>query len=260
MTLAGQSAGAEMPRQPGWGIASPVLCGAYEDEMEIMLSWRAFGPVLSMAPVRSPAWEAPGRERMSSAESADSQASRESVDAELMQRVAAGDRQAFSDLYDRFSGPLYGTALRILQDPAEAQDVVHDAFVNVWEKAATFETGRGNAFSWVLTSVRNRAIDRVRTRRRSELLANAPQADVEHLTTDAGPSGSETAVSSDEARVVREAVAGLPPEQRRSLELAFFGGLTQEQIAARLGEPLGTVKARIRRGLLKLRESLASRP
>jgi len=229
--------------------------------MEITLSWWAFGPVLSKAPVRESAPEAPGRDRMSSTGSTDSQPSRESVDAELMQRVAAGDRQAFSGLYDRFSGPLYGTALRILQDPAEAQDVVHDAFVNVWEKAATFETGRGTAFSWVLTSVRNRAIDRVRTRRRrSELLAKAPEADVEHLTTDAGPSGSETAASSDEARVVREAVAGLPPEQRRSLELAFFGGLTQEQIAARLGEPLGTVKARIRRGLLKLRESLASQP
>jgi RNA polymerase sigma-70 factor (ECF subfamily) len=186
---------------------------------------------------------------------------RELIDAELMRRVAQGDRQAFSDLYDRFSGPLYGTALRILQDSSEAQDIVHDAFITVWEKAATYETGRGTAFSWVLTFVRNRAIDRVRTRRRrSELLANSPFADVEHLTTDAGPSGSESATSSDEARAVRDAVATLPEDQRRALELAFFSGLTQEQIAARLGEPLGTVKARIRRGMLKLRESLAARP
>jgi RNA polymerase sigma-70 factor (ECF subfamily) len=228
--------------------------------MEIMLSWRAFGPVLSTVPGREAAPVASSRVRMSSSGAVDWQVGRESVDTELMPRVAAGDRVAFSDLYDRFSRPLYGTALRILQDPAEAQDVVHDAFVNVWEKAATFESGRGTAFSWVLTSVRNRAIDRVRTRRRrSELLANAPEADVPHLATDTGPSGSDTAAAGDEARVVRETVGGLPPEQRRSLELAFFGGLTQEQIAAKLGEPLGTVKARIRRGLLKLRESLAPR-
>lgn len=186
---------------------------------------------------------------------------RAEVDAQLMARIARGDRDAFAELYGRFSGPLYGTALRILQDPAEAQDIVHDGFVAVWNKAATYEPGRGTAFSWALTLVRNRAIDRVRTRRRrNELLADAPLADTEHLTTDAGPSGSDTAATGDEARAVRAAVAALPAEQRRALELAFFGGLTQEQIAAQLREPLGTIKARIRRGLIKLRTSLVPSP
>jgi RNA polymerase sigma-70 factor (ECF subfamily) len=185
---------------------------------------------------------------------------REAVDASLLQRIAGGDREAFGELYDRFSGPLYGTALRIVRDPAEAQDVVHDAFVTLWEKAATFDTTRGNAFSWAITLVRNRAIDRVRMRRRrAELLAESAPSDLGldgDLTVN---TGADAAVSGDEARAVRAAVATLPPEQQRALELAFFGGLTQEEIARKLREPLGTVKARIRRGLIKLRDSLARR-
>lgn len=185
---------------------------------------------------------------------------RERVDAQLLMRVAGGDRDAFTEIYGRFSGPLYGTALRILQDAAEAQDVVHDGFLAIWNKASTYETSRGTAFSWALTMVRNRAIDRLRMRRRrQELLAEAPTADTEHLSTDAGPSGGDVAANQDEAQAVRAAVASLPMEQQRALELAFFSGLTQEQIATKLREPLGTVKARIRRGLIKLRSTL-SRP
>src|SRR4051812_43935019 len=108
--------------------------------------------------------------------------SRDGVDLALMQRVSQGDRNAYAELYDRFSGPLYGTALRMLRQPADAQDVVHDAFMAVWEKAGTYETSRGSVFSWVLTLVRNRAIDRLRmVRRRSELIAGAATTDVEHL-------------------------------------------------------------------------------
>jgi RNA polymerase sigma-70 factor (ECF subfamily) len=195
--------------------------------------------------------------RMSSPGSTPPSEDRERVDAQLLERVAGGDREAFAQIYARFSGPLYGTALRILQDAAEAQDVVHDGFLAIWNKASTYETSRGTAFSWALTMVRNRAIDRLRMRRRrQELLADAATADTEHLSTDAGPSGGEAAASQDEAQVVRAAVASLPREQQRALELAFFSGLTQEQIATKLREPLGTVKARIRRGLIKLRSTL----
>ena len=96
------------------------------------------------------------------------------IDANLLSRVTTGDRSAFSELYDRFSRPLYATALRILHDPSEAQDVVHDAFITLWEKAATFETTRGTAFSWAITLTRNRAIDRLRSRRRrAQLLAGS---------------------------------------------------------------------------------------
>jgi RNA polymerase sigma-70 factor (ECF subfamily) len=200
------------------------------------------------------------RARMTSLGSTPPPDDRETVDAQLMQRLAQGDKQAFADLYDRFSRPLYATALRIVHDSTEAQDLVHDTFVALWEKAATFEASRGSAFSWAITLVRNRAIDRVRMRRRrAELLAESAPADLGYDEASPANSAGETAAFGDDARVVRAAVAKLPLEQQRALELAFFGGLTQEQIAQKLQEPLGTVKARIRRGLLKLRDSLARR-
>ena len=183
---------------------------------------------------------------------------RDLADGVLLCKVAAGDRDAFSQLYDRFSGPLYGAAQLILRDPTEAQDVVHDAFISLWEKAATFETSRGSAFSWAVTLVRNRAIDRVRMRqRRAELLAKSAPEDLGYASDGAASHGGDRAILDDNARLVRAAVAELPVEQQRALELAFFGGFTQEEIAHKLREPLGTVKARIRRGLIKLRDTLA---
>ena len=185
---------------------------------------------------------------------------RQQEDARLLERVAEGDKVAFAALYDRFSRPLYATALRIVSDPAEAQDIVHDAFVTLWEKAATFETSRGSAFAWTLTLVRNRAIDRVRMRRRrAELLTASAPADLGYDENNSGPNADDSATLGDQAHAVRAAVASLPPDQKRALELAFFGGLTQQEIAEKLSEPLGTVKARIRRALLKLRDSLARR-
>lgn len=186
---------------------------------------------------------------------------RQQIDAALVQRMAAGERAALGDLYDRFSGPLLGAAQQILRDSAEAQDVVHDAFVTMWEKAGTFDFTRGSAFAWAVTLVRNRAIDRVRMkRRRSELLDGAAPADLGYQESGGEATGHETVALGEEARAVRAAVASLPLEQQRAVELAFFGGLTQEEIARKLAAPLGTVKARIRRGLLKLRDSLAVRP
>ncbi|MFM9030925.1 MAG: sigma-70 family RNA polymerase sigma factor, partial [Opitutaceae bacterium] len=208
---------------------------------------RAAPPVLSAKPAASNL-------------ASDSVLERDQLDALLLTRVAAGNREAFAQLYDRFSSPLYGAAMQILRDTAEAQDVVQDAFLTLWEKAATFESSRGSAFSWAVTLVRNRAIDRVRMRRRrSELLAESAPEDLGYLAGALQAGGDERATVGDEARAVRAAVATLPPEQQRALELAFFGGLTQEEIARKLREPLGTVKARIRRGLMKLRDSLADR-
>lgn len=185
---------------------------------------------------------------------------REAIDASLMGRIARGDKQAFTALYDRFSSPLYAMALHIIHDPAEAQDIVHDVFVTVWEKAGTFDLRRGSAFSWVVTLVRHRAIDRVRMRRRrAGLLADSAPSDLGYQENAPGASADVSMMISDDARTVRTAVAALPREQQRALELAFFAGLTQEQIAEKLQEPLGTVKARIRRGLLKLRDALVHR-
>ena len=184
---------------------------------------------------------------------------RASADADLLRRMAGGDRDALAELYDRFSRPLYSTALHILNDGAEAQDIVHDTFLALWEKASLFESGRGTAFSWAVTLTRNRAIDRLRTRRRrSDLLEKSAPIDLGYDENGDG-GADDRALRGDQARAVRSAVATLPADQQRALELAFFSGLTQQEIAERLSEPLGTVKARIRRGLLKLRDSLAHR-
>lgn len=185
---------------------------------------------------------------------------RQKEDALLVLRMAQGDKSAFAKIYDRFSRPLYATALRVVNDATEAQDVVHDVFITLWEKASTFEAGRGSAFAWAVTLVRNRAIDRVRMRRRrSELLSASAPADLGYDENAPGSGADDSAALGDQAQVVRAAVATLPLEQKRALELAFFSGLTQQQIAEQLSEPLGTVKARIRRGLLKLRDSLPRR-
>lgn len=180
-------------------------------------------------------------------------------DAMLVARMAAGDRTALASLYDRLSRPLFATASRILRDPKEAEDVVHDVFIALWEKADSYDPSRGSPFAWAVTLTRNRSIDRQRSRtRRADLLAQAPLEDLPVGRADEAPDSVARLDSSDRAVAVRRALAGLPGEQRSALDLAFFGGLTQQEIADRLKEPLGTIKARIRRGLLKLRDQLAS--
>jgi RNA polymerase sigma-70 factor (ECF subfamily) len=180
-------------------------------------------------------------------------------DARLVRRMASGERDALAELYNRFSRPLYATALRILNDATEAQDVVHDVFITLWEKAAAFAVERGTAFSWAVTLTRNRAIDRLRSRRRrAELLDQSAPAALGY-DEEGGAGAGELAALREQSQAVRAAVAALPADQQRALELAFFGGLTQQEVAERLQEPLGTVKARIRRGLVKLRDVLAPR-
>lgn len=208
------------------------------------------------APLRS-------ERRMSSAPSEPKSALNEAqiaADAALVRKIAGGDRDAFAQLYDRYSRPLYATAFRILSDATEAEDIVHDVFVALWTKAAEFDLNRGTAFSWAITFTRNRAIDRVRSRkRRMELLDKSAPSDLSYATgADQTDLGDELWYK-EKAAAVRVAVKELAADQRSALELAFFGGLTQQEIAAKLQEPLGTVKARIRRGLLKLRDRLAQR-
>lgn len=186
---------------------------------------------------------------------------RQAEDLRLLALVAQGDREAFAQLYDRFSRPLYATALRIVSDSREAEDVVHDVFITVWDKAAEFQESKGSPFSWAVALTRNRSIDRIRQRRRrQELLAESAPMDLGYDESNGGGHDSAHDLSfREKATAVRQAVASLPEEQQKALELAFFGGLTQQEIAARLQQPLGTVKARIRRGLLKLRDALATK-
>jgi len=176
-------------------------------------------------------------------------------DIELLRRIGLRDRDAFSLLYDRFSGLLFSAALRILNDQKEAEDLLQEVFVDLWHKAAKFDPLLGKPLSWVLTLTRNKAIDRLRaSRRRGELIEEArlsvSQQDVQESRT------VETVEVSERARSIRAALAELPTDQRQAIEMAFFAGLTQTEIAEALGEPLGTIKARIRRGMLKLREKI----
>jgi len=178
----------------------------------------------------------------------------------LIRRMAGGDKDALAELYDNLSRPLYSTAKYILNDASEAQDVVHDVFLSLWKNAASFDSSRGAAFSWAVTLTRNRSIDRLRTRaNRARLLGQSVPDDLGFGSAADAVGADDKVDLGDRAVAVRSALAELPKEQQRALELAFFSGLTQKEIAEKLSEPIGTVKARIRRGLLKLRDALANR-
>jgi RNA polymerase sigma-70 factor (ECF subfamily) len=172
-------------------------------------------------------------------------------DEALLSLVARSDEAALGELYDRFGRTAYGLALRILRDPALAQDAVQEAFLGVWRSADRFLAERAKASTWILTLVHRRAVDLVRreNRRRAEPLDQAEPA------ASAGPE-EETSLLF-RRQVVREALRRLPPDQREALELAYYGGYTQSQLAEVVGAPLGTVKSRMFAGLTRLRDLLA---
>jgi RNA polymerase sigma-70 factor (ECF subfamily) len=176
-------------------------------------------------------------------------------DAELLRRIGGGDRSAFSEFYDLYSSLLFSIAVKILNDHKEAEDVLQEVFVQIWEKAGTFNAQLGKSSSWAITLLRNKAIDRIRAaKRRSRLVEDAATSGV--LEGDDTPTANESVHGREKAELVRSAMAGLPAEQRHAIEMAFFSGLTQNEISDNLREPLGTIKARIRRGMLKLRDKL----
>jgi RNA polymerase sigma-70 factor (ECF subfamily) len=170
-------------------------------------------------------------------------------DEALLSLVARSDDSALAELYDRFGRVAYGLALRILRDDALAQDAVQEAFLAVWRSADRFVEERAKASTWILTLVHRRAVDTVRReeRRRAEPLAE------EH---EPGPPADE-AERLVQRELVEQALRRLPDDQREALELAYFGGYTQSELAERLGQPLGTIKSRMFTGLARLREILA---
>ncbi len=182
------------------------------------------------------------------------------ADREMIERIGRGDQSAFSALYDRLSRPLYSLALRMLGDAGDAQDALQDVFLQIWSRAATYNPEQSTVFSWTVLLTRSRVIDRLRARKRRLRVVASATGDEDADVADASTmeSAADTADKNDEAARVRSVLNNLPSEQREAIELAFFGHLTHHEIAARLGEPLGTIKARIRRGLLKLRERLGT--
>jgi len=169
-------------------------------------------------------------------------------DAQLLDRVRRGDEQAMATLYDRYSRVVYSVALRVLRDPASAEDVLQDVFLGVWRKPETFISARGSLGGWLAVVARNRAIDTLRRKRPSEQVEEIQLASPFNLADEA-----ERNTLMQRARAI---LLHLPLEQRKTLEMAYFDGLTHTEIAEITGDPLGTVKTRIRSALLSLRKEL----
>ena len=171
----------------------------------------------------------------------------------LLKAIAARDEAALAQLYDRYRTILFGLLMRILNNREEAEDVLQEVFLQVWRKAADFDESRGRPFTWLVTLARSRGIDRLRTLASRERIAEAGAREVSEEISDA----ATDAFKSEQRGLVSDALAKLPDEQKRPIMLAYFDGLTQSEISTRLGAPLGTVKTRMRTGMIRLRELLA---
>ena len=180
-----------------------------------------------------------------------------SADVQRVSQMAAGDASGLGTLYDRHARAIYSLALRIVGEQAEAEDVVQEVFAQAWRQAARFDARRGSVVAWLLIMTRTRAIDRLRMRQaRPDRNATPDPLILEQLPA-AVEDPAAGMVAEEDARRVRRALDELPMLQRVAIELAFYEGLSQSEIAARLEQPLGTVKTRIRLGLLRLRDVLS---
>jgi RNA polymerase sigma-70 factor, ECF subfamily len=176
-------------------------------------------------------------------------------DREVIDRLARGDSAAVAELYDRHGRAVYSLVIRIVGDHSDAEDVVQDVFTQAWRQAGRYDASRGAVGAWLLTIARSRAIDRLRARRARPDAA----ADTDHVLLsfpDRGRQQDEAVLTEQRVSRMRQALADLPLVQRAAIELAYYEGLTHHEIAAALQEPLGTIKTRIRLGLLKLRDAL----
>lgn len=171
----------------------------------------------------------------------------------LLRRIANGDRVSFQELHQRFAGLIFATAHHVLRDHQDTEDVTQEVFLNIWKKAALYHEGKGEPLTWVSSLARNRAIDRLRAKERRAKLRDAVQADPASVAPAEIRDASELASLRERGQIVRSAVMQLNAEQRQVIEMAYFAGLSQSQIAQKIDAPLGTVKARMRRGLGKLR-------
>ncbi len=172
----------------------------------------------------------------------------------LISKTAQGDEEALGVLYDHTSSQVYGLALRVLDDPAMAEEVTLDVYMQVWKQANQFDVNRGNPVVWLAVLTRSRAIDRLRTGQ-AERLQRQP-LDLVEEECDPSDNPEDSVVQTEQRGLVLQALASLTTEQREVIELAYFGGLSQSEIARKIGEPLGTVKTRTRLSMMKLRNVL----
>jgi RNA polymerase sigma-70 factor (ECF subfamily) len=178
------------------------------------------------------------------------------VEAELMNRVAARDQQAFAELTEKYSALIFSTAFKVLNHYEDTEDIMNEVLATIWKKADTYHPKKGSLVTWICTTTRNRAIDRVRSVQRRCALYDRFEEKVEGDAPEYSLTGREALYLSDARTILQSAVVALSPEQREVIELAYFEGLTQKQISERIDSPLGTVKARIRRGVERLRVSI----
>jgi RNA polymerase sigma-70 factor, ECF subfamily len=172
------------------------------------------------------------------------------TDSMLISRIRGGDEHALAALHDRYAQVVYSVALRVLGDTTQAEDILQEIFLQLWRKPETFDSNRGSLGAWLAVIARHRAIDQLRRRR--------PESDIDDVVISVDSDLEQTADRNRAIARIRSAVEQLPAEQRRALELAFFQGLTHSEIAAKTGEPLGTIKTRIRAALATLRKGLAA--
>lgn len=172
----------------------------------------------------------------------------------IIQKIAAGDQSAFTIFYETTSRLVFGLVLRMLNDRATAEEVLLDVYTQIWRQAAAYDHQRGTPLAWLMTIARSRALDRLRSGRQDRARQEPLETASETRATTANP--EEMTVVAEQQRLVRRALNTLPPEQREVIELAYYSGLSQSEIAARLNQPLGTIKTRARLGLNKLRETL----
>ena len=178
-------------------------------------------------------------------------------EAELMKRIKARDEKALEELYDAYNRLLFGMIISIVKSRQEAEDVLQEVFIKIWEKAHSFDAERGNAYSWIVTLTRNKAIDRIRskgykTQQKASQDVDAPEFSLEGDTFDP----LETTIFSDRAEMVQSALDEIPESQCEVLKIAYYRGMTQSEIADHLDIPLGTVKSRMRQGMIKQKDIL----
>jgi RNA polymerase sigma-70 factor (ECF subfamily) len=170
-----------------------------------------------------------------------------SAEFSLVAAIRAGDENAMAQLYDRYSGIVYSVALRVLGDTGAAEDVLQEVFMQLWRNPGVFDSSRGNLGPWLAVIARNRAIDGLRKRR--------PETDIADVVVSVEPDLASEAERGRAMQKVRSVLGSMPAGQRSALEMAYFEGLSHSEIASRTGEPLGTVKTRIRGGLMMLRKA-----
>ena len=177
-------------------------------------------------------------------------------DNDLLHRIARRDQQAFALLYDRYAALLYSLCLSIVKRPTDEEDVLQECFLQIWEKAYAFDGLKGSVYTWLVTMTRNRAIDRLRSKQFQSSRQQQPDFDFEAIFAEEAPTPLDQASMAERAHYVRRAFAALPAQQREVLQMAYFSGYSQSEIAGRLQIPLGTVKTRTRQAIKKLHAQL----